>query len=176
MNYRPIFVFVLSLLIAVTFSGCKTAENPIRDSDVRIASYEEESRIYFSLNVDETLSSLYDAMGKEFPFCLHGHKIENGYRVNDIRVPWVRENNESGATFRNGNCTAEDDFLGMIHNHSLSGQCIPSQLDIDRFMNSEHALIEVISCQRIRETGTQTEYFGVIIDEELQEFSQEHVN
>lgn len=151
--------FVLVALIA-TPEADPQGVNP---SDVKLDTFRPDSKVYMRTDVAVNLLNVYDSVEKETPFCLHGVETENDeYVITRLQTPRMISSTEHSATLDNTNCANQSDYLGMIHNHP-SGICVPSEIDIYRFMNDEDTLVEVIACNR----KGSVEYFGIVIDTKL---------
>lgn len=109
--------------------------------------------------VVNTLAFIYKDRTTEFPFCALGDRKGNSYLINELRIPSVYQANDTTAIFRGEDCNQLKKYLGMIHNHPKFNEafimpCLPSNLDLDRFLRDKKAQLEMIVCG-VSPDGTQ---------------------
>lgn len=117
------------------------------------------SKIKLEPIVAANMRHTYDGTSKELPFCLFGHKKENGgYVVNDMDFPRIISSEKYRTEFSDRSCMQKDDYLGMVHNHE-EGSCFPSDRDLFTFFSSRMDIF-LIYCRNNEEKV----YVGVTRD------------
>ena len=99
----------------------------------------------YTPKVISALIYLYSHRTNEFPLCALGRKVNGNYIVDDLRIPFIMTSTDSSAAFMLDNC-GEKKYLGMIHNHSKTLPCGPSNIDLQRFIRDKNAKLEIVVC------------------------------
>lgn len=110
---------------------------------IALLSVQEYPVVYYEIPLNNILM-VYADQPREIPMCQFGYVQNNIRFVTNVKLPYVMESTEEMADFYRPHCDVPN-YLGIIHNHN-NGICIPSEVDLERFVNDEKASIESIVC------------------------------
>ena len=140
----------LASLLFLGLSGCATSNTINAEESFFPFSSSSGQNVVYSAKVINSFIHIFEGRINEIPLCLIGEEREKSYFVSDITVPYI--NSADSLTANYSQCSEGrwrvEGYLGLAHNHSLSGNCLPSLIDMERFLEKEKetAKIEVIVC------------------------------
>lgn len=141
--------FSLLLLSALFFGACaclQGSSNKQHYSPHPVENLESppSDTILIDSVVVRNLAHTYRSTDRELPFCLFGKKDGRKYKVMKLKFPEIKRSEKNMTRYSAETCEAEEDFLGMVHNHSLT--CIPSNTDLSTFIRSKNDIL-LIWCE-----------------------------
>ena len=153
MTHKLSFLFLATLFFGACacFQGSQQKQIQSLHAVENLESPPSDTILVDSVVV-QNLAHTYKSTDRELPFCLFGKKNGRKYKVTGLRFPEIKKSEKNMTRYSAKSCEKQENFLGMVHNHSLT--CLPSNTDLSTFIRSENEIL-LIWCE------TQNKLIGI---------------